>query len=104
MFAERMKCPTEYGVASAGSTWTAVTGPFGQLYIWGKPKLTGDTIMYPQVRGCTMTYCNGVKLCKLTEMSRVNLELQLFDYNNSYSLPLFGVTAVLTRAYLSFMS
>ena len=40
-------CPTDYGVASAGSTWSAVTGPFGQLYVWGKLKLTGDTQMYP---------------------------------------------------------
>ena len=54
MFAERMACPTEYGIVSAGSTWSAVTGPFGQLYMWGKPKLTGDTMMYPQVNLETM--------------------------------------------------
>ena len=47
MFADRMACPTDYGVASAGSTWSAVTGAAGQLYVWGKLKLTGDTQMYP---------------------------------------------------------
>jgi len=47
MFENRLTLPLDSKIA-CGNMTSFATIKGGQLYIWGKPKATGDTIMYPK--------------------------------------------------------